>query len=109
LLVVPLETFGKRIDHNAELSLSLLSYSEERTRQLQKMLKEIKKRSTAVPYHRQSVISSGSLENVIDAFNKLQDNEAIQLHGRASALEIRLRQVLALARDNAVGEFGCCV
>jgi hypothetical protein len=84
--------------------MSLLTYSEERIRQLQRTLKDIKKRSPAVPFQHNPVITNGSLENVVDSLNKLHETEAIQLHGRASALEIRLRQVLAMARDNAVGK-----
>ena len=31
---VPFETIGKRIDHNAELANSMLSYTDERTKQV---------------------------------------------------------------------------
>jgi hypothetical protein len=33
----------------------------------------------------------------------LKQSECVQLHGRASALEVRVRQPLSLSRDNAVG------
>mmetsp|Transcript_46810 Transcript_46810/g.94438 ORF Transcript_46810/g.94438 Transcript_46810/m.94438 type:complete len:623 (-) Transcript_46810:88-1956(-) len=67
------------------------------------MLKDQKKRSPAVVFQRHPVISSGSLETVVDSLNKLHEDEIIQMHDRTSALEIRLRQVLAMAHDNAVG------
>lgn len=43
-LVVPLDTIGKRVDHNAEICASLISFFEERTRQLQKTLKDMRKK-----------------------------------------------------------------
>ena len=41
-LVVPLETIGQRTNHNAEILASLVSYLEDRSRHLQRSVKEMK-------------------------------------------------------------------
>ena len=98
---MPLESVGRRIDHNAETSESFLSYIEERAKNLQRMLEKMKRKSPAVPLGRE--FGSGTLERVLGELNRMHESECIQLHGRASALDIRLRQQLAMARDNAIG------
>jgi len=100
-LMVPLETIGKRIDANADVSLNVLTYCEERVKHLQRTLEKMRKRSPAVPLGRE--FKMGTLEAAISELNRIHESECIQIHGRSSALEIRVRQPLAMARENAVG------
>lgn len=102
-LVVPLETIGKRVDHNAEICASLISFFEDRTRQLQKTLKEMRKKSPIVPVQQHQEFSNGTIENAIIELNRIHESEAMQVNGRLADLELRVRQQLAMSRENAVG------
>ena len=70
-LAVPLETVGKRVDHNADIAAAMISYAEERTKNLQRVLKEMRKRSPAIPVARE--FSGGSLERVLAELNRIHE------------------------------------
>lgn len=102
-LVVPLESIGKRVDHNAEICSSLISFFEDRTRQLQRTLKDMRKKSPVVPVQQHQEFSNGTIESAIVELNRVHESEAMQVNGRLADLELRVRQQLAMSRENAVG------
>ena len=81
-LAVPLETIGKRVDHNADVAAAFLSYTEERTKNLQRVLKEMRRKSPAIPMARD--FSGGSLERCLAELNRIHevcihDNDVAQM------------------------------
>mmetsp|Transcript_20644 Transcript_20644/g.24438 ORF Transcript_20644/g.24438 Transcript_20644/m.24438 type:complete len:669 (-) Transcript_20644:123-2129(-) len=102
-LVVPLETIGKRADHNADICSSVINFYEERTRQLQKSLKEMRKKSPIIPLQHHTEFNMGTLEKALAELNRIHESEAMQVNGRVADLELRLRQTLSRSRENAVG------
>lgn len=70
-LAVPLETIGKRVDHNADVAAAFLSYTEERTKNLQRVLKEMRRKSPAIPMARD--FSGGSLERCLAELNRIHE------------------------------------
>jgi hypothetical protein len=102
-LVVPLETIGKRVDHNADICASLVAYFDDRNRQLQKTVKEMRKKSPVVPVPHHKEFPYGSVEHAIVELNRIHESEAMQSNGRHADLELRVRQQLSMSRENAVG------
>ena len=102
-MAVPLNAIHHRIYYNARLADTMVNFSEERTRQLQRMLRDQRKKLPAVPVDMFQYTTS-SLERALSDLNRVLENEILQTHERASAIEIRVRQKLTHARDTAV----CC-
>jgi hypothetical protein len=70
-LAVPLETIGKRVDHNADVAAAFVSYTEERSKNLQRVLKEMRRKSPAIPMARD--FSGGTLERCLAELNRIHE------------------------------------
>lgn len=97
---VPFGSIGLRIDGSVELASTCLGYYEERSKQLQRTLKDLRKKPPS--FAPQSEFTGGSLERALFAVTHLHENEVGNAHARASAYEQQLKSQLAMARDNVI-------